>query len=105
MSTNALEAAHAIESLAVVDDTGLIDFGSIEIYANVLRCTEDEADNLIDEGLEILVSEGKVISNAYGDYYMAKDRKEWEEREREEIEDWENYQHDVMVSYHQNIWG
>lgn len=91
-------AAGAIRALAVVDEEGLVHLGPLDMYARAMRVTEDEADELLDDALELLVSEG-VYENISGSYYDRETLDENRRHEEEEEREQEQYHRDIETAW------
>jgi hypothetical protein len=102
--TNVGELADAIMCLAAVDGTGLMDFGSMDMYADALGTDYIDVDDTFDAALVLLEEEGKVTE--VGDsYYKTEEMNEYLRVRAEEEADARQYEHDAFISYGQNIWG
>lgn len=98
MRLDAMKLADAIRCMSSVDDTGLMHFGPLDRYARVLHASEEYVDGIFDRAVGILAMEGavKVIG---GSCYDAEALAEYEAREAEEREDWEQYLIDREQAY------
>lgn len=98
------ELADALQSLWVLGDKGLIDYGYTDTYAEVMGASLEDVEDAFDDAFGILIERG-VVTESGGEYYATEEYDEWRRMEREEAEDWEQYQTDVRQAYHQSIWG
>ena len=93
------ELADAIMSLSKVRIDGSMDFGRLEMYANALKTTENEVDDMFDEALDMLENEGRIEVEG-NDYYD----KEQSEAYHEADEDHEQERFDDAQSYWNSVW-
>jgi len=95
---SAITMAMTIQALAVVDETGLVHLGSLDMYANAEGITEDEADEEIDEALELLVRDGKY-EEIRGSYYEVGQKSEHEREKAERRREHQRYLDDIAAEY------
>lgn len=101
--SDAILMANAIEVLSVTNPDGTVNLGGLTMYSNALGCTEDEADELMDKGIEVLVSEG-VFTDLGGTLYNTKKLEEEEREEARETEEWEAYKTCREMEYRRLAW-
>ncbi len=90
--------------LGSVDDDGLIREATLEEYAGALGVGIEEADQLMDEAMGRLVSDGTVTKDGW-DYYLTEVMEE-REREREEEEEMARQEEiDARQAYDYNVWN
>ena len=94
------ELADAIMSLSKARIDGAMDFGRLEMYANALKTTENEVDDMFDEALEMLKKAGRIEVEG-NDYYD----KEQSEAYHEADEDHEQARLDEAQSYWHSVWS
>lgn len=95
---SAITMSMTIQALSVVDETGLVHLGSLDMYARAEAITEDEADEEIEEALELLVSEGEY-EEIRGSYYEVETMREHEREKAEQRREHQRYLDDIAAEY------
>lgn len=87
-----------------IDDDGLIHEALLDDYAESLGVSLDEADSLLDDATESLVSKG-VIRRVGVDIYLTSKIEEYEMSQAMAMQEARAAYEDMLQSYHQSIWG